>query len=132
MSYFPESISPKPMNPEVKRQWLEALRSGEYEQGQRRLRTGIKGSSLYCCLGVLCDLHSKATGEAWSEPDGTPYLYRDCDVDLPFCVNQWAGIGYDKMENIESKVCLLESVLADANDSGADFPTIANWIEDNL
>ena len=128
MSYFPESISPEPMNPEIKRQWLEALRSGEYKQGQCRLRTEIKGSSFYCCLGVLCDLHSKATGVPWSEPDETPYLYRNCDVDLPLCVNKWAGIGYDKMENGE----IIEGVLSDANDSGADFPTIANWIEANL
>ena len=130
MSYFPESISPKPMNPEIKRQWLEALRSGEYKQGQRRLRERVKGGSLYCCLGVLCDLHSKATGEAWNIHG--PYFYCGCDVDLPLCVNQWAGIGYDKMEERESTICLLEGVLVDANDSGADFPTIANWIEDNL
>lgn len=29
------------MNPEVKEQWLNALRSGEYEQGRERLRTSI-------------------------------------------------------------------------------------------
>jgi hypothetical protein len=37
------------MNEQIKQRWIEALRSGEYEQTQGRLRdeTG------YCCLGVL-------------------------------------------------------------------------------
>lgn len=38
------------MNPELKGKWVEALRSGEYKQGQFTFRNGDR----YCCLGVLC------------------------------------------------------------------------------
>ena len=38
------------MNAEIKQRWVDALRSGEYEQTRGTLH---KGDS-YCCLGVLC------------------------------------------------------------------------------
>lgn len=34
----------------LQRKWVEALRSGEYEQGKRFL----KADDAYCCLGVAC------------------------------------------------------------------------------
>lgn len=40
------------MNQEIKKQWVEALRSGKYEQGQGRL--DYEGKQ--CCLGVLCKI----------------------------------------------------------------------------
>jgi hypothetical protein len=40
------------MDAELKRKWVEALRSGKYEQASGKLRVGNK----FCCLGVLCDL----------------------------------------------------------------------------
>ena len=47
------------MNKENLRKWIDALRSGEYTQGTRRLR----GDGTYCCLGVLCDVYKKETKE---------------------------------------------------------------------
>lgn len=46
------------LRPEVKRKWLEALRSGEYKQGRSYLHYQQAGSGeeRFCCLGVLCDL----------------------------------------------------------------------------
>jgi hypothetical protein len=38
---------------EIATQWVEALRSGNYEQGQERLRDG---DDKRCCLGVLADV----------------------------------------------------------------------------
>lgn len=45
--------------------WVNALRSGKYLQGQRRLRqeTPVEDVFEYCCLGVMCDLFSDATWE---------------------------------------------------------------------
>lgn len=40
------------MNPEWKKKWVEALRSGKYKQGKEALCFGDK----YCCLGVLCEI----------------------------------------------------------------------------
>ncbi len=44
---------PGRINPELKAQWVEALRSGKYTQGQLMLRTPDND---FCCLGVLCDI----------------------------------------------------------------------------
>lgn len=48
------------MNEEVKTLWLEALRSGKYEQAKGYLRDG----DFYCPLGVLCDLYP---GGKWKQ-----------------------------------------------------------------
>lgn len=40
------------MDAKLKAQWVEALRSGKYKQGQASLRRGDS----YCCLGVLADI----------------------------------------------------------------------------
>lgn len=45
------------MNEDVKRQWVEALESGEYKQGKGQLRTS---AGKYCCLGVLTKLAEDA------------------------------------------------------------------------
>lgn len=37
------------MNPDMKAKWIEALRSGKYQQGRNRL---ITESGRYCCIGV--------------------------------------------------------------------------------
>jgi hypothetical protein len=45
------------MEPGIKAQWLSALRSGEYKQGQGKLaKVAESGEKQYCCLGVLCDI----------------------------------------------------------------------------
>jgi len=40
------------------KKWVEALRSGEYEQGKGILCMDdeISGDWKYCCLGVACDI----------------------------------------------------------------------------
>ncbi len=40
------------MNLEIKKLWVDALRSGEYKQGFGFLEQGGK----WCCYGVLCEL----------------------------------------------------------------------------
>ena len=81
MSYFPDSVSLEPMNPTIKAQWLEALRSGEYKQGREYLRQSNKDTVLYCCLGVLCDLHRKATGTyQWEVPYSEFSVYSYCGL----------------------------------------------------
>lgn len=48
------------MNPEIKAEWLAALRSGNYTQTNGALRREDKaGGASFCCLGVLCDVLSK-------------------------------------------------------------------------
>lgn len=54
-------MTTKKMNQRVLRLWTEALRSGNYKQGQQRLRA----DDTYCCLGVLADVYCKDVGEDW-------------------------------------------------------------------
>ena len=70
------------MNAAVKQQWVDALRSGEYfqEVGKYRSTDGCA----HCVLGVLIDLHSKATGQPWH-----PALIDDTRVTAVF---NWAGL----------------------------------------
>jgi len=45
----------KLLDKEIKKAWIEALRSGKYKQG----RMCLKRDNEYCCLGVLCEINNK-------------------------------------------------------------------------
>lgn len=47
-----QSVTPAKMNAALKAKWVDALRSGDYQQGEMFLRRDGK----HCCLGVLCEL----------------------------------------------------------------------------
>ena len=79
------------MKPEIKKLWVEALRSGEYTQGSMRLFN----NESFCCLGVLCDLHAKETGGQWEDVDDVGKHYLGCDELLPEEVVIWSGIKAD-------------------------------------
>lgn len=91
----------KKMNPEVKSKWVAALRSGQYKQGQGRLRSPQDG---FCCLGVLCDLAVKEKVAEWRYTDPNPEAncgIWSCQVNgwndskndvLPYGVSLWAGV----------------------------------------
>lgn len=49
------------LEPEFKKQWVKALRSGKYTQGSTRLWTTIG----HCCLGVAEALMLDKTGNRW-------------------------------------------------------------------
>ena len=113
------------MNERIKKLWLEALRSGEYKQTKNYLRTGDG----FCCLGVLCDLHSRETGHDWDEVDGS-YLYNidDDSQTLPDDVKLWAGLN----EN-NPQPQLADDNLATLNDQKEmTFGEIASLIEAGL
>ena len=49
-------------------EWVEALQSGKYQQGQNRLITNSGG---YCCLGVWCAIRGYEQGK---DSCGYPYF----------------------------------------------------------
>lgn len=109
------------MNSEVKKKWVEALRSGTYEQGTDVLRF----DNNYCCLGVLCDLYAIEKSESWDElPDGSYQFYGNASV-LPTRVRVWAELESRNPE-IEGKH------LSDYNDDGHTFEAIADMIDEHL
>lgn len=116
------------MNRKVKSLWVAALLSDEYKQTQGELRNN-KG---YCCLGVLCDLHSKATGLKWETNSYGDFVYGadEQGMDLPFEVISWAGLASHNPAISHSLVGL--SNLGNINDTGYVFKVIAELIEQQL
>lgn len=79
--------------------WIANLRSGNYEQGKKRLRVRNKaGDTSYCCLGVLCEtLGFVPTSSEWYSlnkglPEVEVFTYGHDDGDnasiLPFELDQ--------------------------------------------
>jgi hypothetical protein len=113
------------MNQQVKQKWVDALKSGDYQQ----TRAALKDQSGFCCLGVLCDLYSKETGEDWVQ-DGRNYRFFENDKFPPIAVCDWAGFvntSNPKVEYGEERL-----PLTDLNDTGKSFKEIAAIIQEQL
>ncbi len=117
------------MNTSVKKKWIAALTKGEYKQGKRVL----KHKDTYCCLGVLCDLHSQEHTNKWKE--GTKQEPEDCSTyigcvfTLPDKVMKWAGLEDESPEIIFDGE---STTLAELNDEDKTFKEIAQLIKDQL
>lgn len=109
------------MNPDLKQKWIDALRSGKYEQGQGSLRSS---NNRFCCLGVLCDIYDDSK---WKDIDGEGdcvFYFADGDKRgsfLPEVIGRSTGVGADH-----------QTTLANMNDHGESFTEIADYIEENL
>ena len=116
-----EDSGPK-LRDEVKAAWLEALRSGQYTQGEGALRAGDR----YCCLGVLCDVYRKDVGvgewKAHEKEINTSFIAgQESFFFPPIVVGEWA-FGQDEKR--------LYDTLAVMNDKHEqDFESIAEYIE---
>lgn len=62
----PDGYEKKPLV--ILNEWVAALRSGKYKQGQRYLRSR---NDTYCCLGVLVDIE----GVQWETTEGYDAYY---------------------------------------------------------
>ncbi len=122
------------MNPEAKRLWLEALRSGKYKQGKDALKIeGVDGIVRHCCLGVLCEIAVRAGVSLLVQPRVMGYGTIQTSFDeepgtLPEAVRVWAGL-----EEVNPTISREGNVsLAQLNDRGATFAEIAEHIEREL
>lgn len=98
------------MTKELKQQWIEALRSGEYKQ----IKNILKDEIGYCCLGVLCDII----------PDWTISEDGDSVVELG---------RYNTYDKIEKILGVDSTTLTTMNDDdGKTFAEIADYIEQNI
>lgn len=115
------------MNPEIKKMWVDALESGEYKQSNNELRNSLG----FCCLGVLCDLHEKATGKHfWNLDMWNDFRYFGESGILPIEVIQWSGV-QDFNPSIEYEG--EERDLAGLNDDARlSFKQIAAIIKEQL
>ena len=134
------------MNPEVKQKWIDALRSGDYEQGSEKLRT----PNGYCCLGVLCDLYAQEHDTQWefrgydenadeTNPHPMDYWYfGDQSEFLPESVMNWAGlkthnpsVRVDVEDNDEDN-WYFQDEIANVNDSGYTFMDLSKIIQEQF
>ena len=106
------------MNKKIKREWLKALRSGEYEQSQGVLYESLPSGDSFCCLGVLID--SCIEGE-WSNQGGSVWKFDGEYSWLPDSVKGIAKITHKH-----------ERTLVKMNDRGRSFSSIADYIEAKL
>lgn len=104
-----------------KRKWLKALRSGEYVQTGYRLCVRGEEYDKFCCLGVLCDLDSRASGEPWTVNTSGEMRYQSHTALIPPQLLEKTQMKYDEA-----------LALSSLNDGGVSFKTIANWIKENL
>ena len=135
------------MRKEVMVKWIKALRSGKFKQGFGTLKQfNNKGQAQHCCLGVLCELYNqqmkknkkKTLSETtWDNDSDFSHGYvkfGNKKEDLPKEVKDWAGIknslGKFKTNEVD-EYGDNEECLADLNDTGRKFKTIANIIEKN-
>lgn len=117
----------KPKMPQWIAMWIAALRSGLYEQGTKYLNCDGK----YCCLGVLCEI---VPGVKKKEDKAHPGLYRYGESGrtgcLPNEINNQLKFR-SSYGDVSSLYLKDKSELAAANDSGATFDEIADFIEKN-
>ena len=131
------------MNSKIKEVWVNALRSGKYEQGSEKLRS----ETGYCCLGVLCDIYAQEHNTQWEfrgdeeiNPQSQDYWYFDEHSEfLPESVMNWAElkthnptVRIDVEDNEDEDNWYYKDELSNVNDSGYDFSQIANLIEAQL
>lgn len=125
------------MKASMKRAWLEALRSGKFQQGRDYLGYQLpNGQREYCCLGVLCVVAGvkgefKVDGTArrvlefgQDATDGDEILPDDLAADLGIERNPCIPV---QLPNAPYPNAF--TTLAKANDDGLTFGQIADLIE---
>lgn len=115
--------STQPLGP-FQLEWLEALESGKFEQGQ----TCLKKDNKFCCLGVACELSGITAIPAAIASSGVVrykylgerhYLPQEIVDRLKFRSNQGCAFGEPHM------------AIAILNDEGKTFKDIAAIIREN-
>jgi len=106
------------MKDEIKAKWTKALRSGQYEQGQRYLNNNNK----LCCLGVLCEIAFKEGFEIKRTFDSYRVGYGEEEHSrfLPYELSD------SEDYKIGTRSC---SRLMGMNDEGTSFEEIADYID---
>ena len=133
------------MNPEIKKMWADALRSGQYVQGTRYLKYETPRGFCHCALGVLCDLGVKAGVSEWQDAadydehaDTNAHVYvSHCNAmstSLPESVVEWAGLAGIMCRDpiLWGPERLRKSMVSEWNDGGLSFSQIADMIEEQL
>jgi hypothetical protein len=125
------------MKADLKAKWIDALRSGEYQQTDSVLHTVVQGEDRYCCLGVLCKVMG-AKFDEWQDYDD--YVSYD---HVPILDDRMLADG--DAEELSQEVCRElgivdhQKTLIQMNDGSEkdslpskSFAEIADYIEANI
>ncbi len=116
------------MNKRIKKLWVAALLSGEYLQGAGNLRNQDPlGNEVFCCLGVLCNLHAREHPEiAAAQTSKTKYMGNS---QFPsWEVYAWANLS----SSTTVKIGNVQDTLDEHNDNRKTFKQIAKAIDKQL
>lgn len=116
---------------EFYKEWIAALRSGNYPQGIGALHTKTALGSEFCCIGVSCEIalkHNMVVRQLVLKHDAYNYApVTDANQRsivwgvFPRTLQTWLGIDFEDQDQ-----------LVRMNDHGVSFSEIASWIETNL
>jgi hypothetical protein len=116
------------LDPEFKRQFVAALRSGDYQQGESWLRKLLPdGTFSYCCVDVGCNIRSQRKG--WRARETLDRDSGDYITVFDWKSGSDAGLttGLDWLDDDTFHL------LATFNDvEKKSFSEIADWVEKNL
>ena len=105
-------------------QWIDALRSGKYNQGVSFLRKGDE----FCALGVACDL-LRFEFPPTIDQNGV-YRYDGMMSELSSNIRLRIGLPSESFgQRVQLKNGKVVTSISEANDEGADFNEIADLIE---
>lgn len=114
---------------EIRQEWIEALRSGDYLQGEFKLAQIVRGKVRHCCLGVACEiLHDRGLLSKKLVDDYDEFVFGDDEhrATLPLSAVQLLNMirysGHCVSENYNDR-------LAHLNDEGVSFKKIADMLE---
>lgn len=123
---------------ENRRKWLEALRSGDYQQGRQVLHN--REANTYCCLGVACHIAGISETEInYRVNDGDDGVrltvvgsFAGNPAVLPLEGSEWLGVRGSNPDvlvpGMDAQGMEVRSV-AELNDAGYSFEAIADLIE---
>lgn len=100
------------MDAELKRKWVAALRSGEYEQGQ----FALENAGRFCCLGVLCKVQGWPTVQMGDDSAGSR-------IDSAL---------YNPIHDAVGDTGVVRGLAEKNDDDDLSFTEIADYIEANL
>lgn len=121
------------MDPELKEQWLDALKSGRYAKGRQALRSisNVETVERFCCLGVLCDILDP---EGWQEPTDASFAASFANKTLvPYAVRGGSvNVAYLPEEYVEKADIHNQMTLTRINDKSETFEPVIEFIEQHM
>jgi len=118
----------------TKQDWIDALESGQYEQG----KFALKNNNEFCCLGVLCDLFVKEGIGEWEEDvntnDDVEFIYEGVTFrgTIPSSIYTKFGLDTSIGDDTDTYVTLLNYLVTMNDVDGRSFKEIAEVIKEKL